>query len=197
MRESPRLAALCVNHVLAEPVVFRKARQLLVLLPILVSAGCGNFTGRIVAQPDPTIELLESELRWMEENLYHMDDQLDRCLDQLDSARRNNAVLRTELAELRGARNATEGATTETIEGPFDEERDFDPEQLLNMEPVVELGAPSQRPEQGEPPPTIPPEGEIDLQGIPNPALISRTGRGSGCTAQRITRESFRCGGSR
>lgn len=162
--------------------MFRNVRQLLLLLPMLLSAGCGNFAGRIVAQPDPTIELLESELRWMEENLYHLDDQLDRCLDQLESARRNNAVLRTELAELRRASNATERATTDAMEGPFDEERDFDPEQLLKMDPVVELGAPSQRPDQGEPPPTIPPEDEIDLQGIPDPELIP--GQGEGPAAQ-------------
>lgn len=67
------------------------------------SGAAASAVDRIVTQPDSTVELLEAELRWMEDNLYRMDDQLDNALGQLQSARRNNAILRLELAEARRA----------------------------------------------------------------------------------------------
>jgi hypothetical protein len=141
---------------LPETVVFNNVRRLFVLFPILAIAGCsgalGNFAGKIVAQPDPTIELLESELRWMEDNLYRMDYQLDCCLEHLESARRNNATLRIELAENRnGSSNAsstspalpTRANTTNDVEG-FDEEKALDDEDLYDLSaPVIKLGVPA------------------------------------------------------
>jgi hypothetical protein len=50
--------------------------------------------------PDPSIELLESELRWMEDQLYEMDHQLNIHCAQLDSARRANASLRRQVHDL-------------------------------------------------------------------------------------------------
>lgn len=48
--------------------------------------------------PNPSIELLESELRWMEDQLYALDQQLDQANLQLASCQRNNVSLRQELA---------------------------------------------------------------------------------------------------
>ena len=50
--------------------------------------------------PDPSIELLESELRWMEDQLYEMDHQLNLHCAQLDSTRRANASLRQQINDL-------------------------------------------------------------------------------------------------
>ena len=77
------------------------------LFIVLLGLACGcnqqrairNVTDALVTQPDPTVELLESELRWMEDNLYQLDAQLEASKRQLDSTRRENAALRLELAE--------------------------------------------------------------------------------------------------
>jgi hypothetical protein len=50
---------------------------------------------------DPSIELLESELRRMEDQLYAMDRQLDQTCMQLSSARNSNRALQREVKELR------------------------------------------------------------------------------------------------
>ena len=62
----------------------------------------GGIVDQVIEQPSSTVELLESELRWMEDNLYIKDDQLETALLALESARRDNAILRLELAEARG-----------------------------------------------------------------------------------------------
>ena len=146
------------------------ARKSIVVLLLLFVCGCtgnrlgnvaGNVANRVVAQPNPDVQLLESELRWMEDNLYQMDDQLDRCLEQLESTRRNNAVLRFELAEARkqGVRKSgsptlappragTSGSgtgDTSDDEGPFDEEtEDLLDEDLLG--PDIQFGATADEP---------------------------------------------------
>jgi hypothetical protein len=91
----------------------------------LVAAGCRT--------PDPSVELLESELRWLEDNLYSLDDQLERCCEQLASAQRNNDVLRKELAAAR--RPSSEARPTEAPDRgpPAEDEFDLSP-------PVVEYG---------------------------------------------------------
>ena len=71
----------------------RAARTLFlpVFAAVLVIAGCQSA-------PDPSIELLESELRWYEDQLYLMDRQLGQCCQQLESVRRYNQALQSELA---------------------------------------------------------------------------------------------------
>ncbi len=63
---------------------------LAVILTCLAPLGCRG--------PDPSIELLESELRCMEDQLYEMDRQLGIYGAQLESCRRYNASLRLQLA---------------------------------------------------------------------------------------------------
>ena len=128
---------------------------------MLLAAGCSsetairNVADGLIAQPDPSVELLESELRWMEDNLYRIDNQLETCLRQLESTRRNNAALRLELAnsqravpmgQIIGPTNATPvSAPSQRSNGngnnseKFDEE--LDNEDLYDLAaPVVELG---------------------------------------------------------
>ncbi len=64
----------------------------LILTLFWVTIGCQG--------PDPSIELLESELRWMEDQLYLMDRQQDNTSSQLESCQRDNRALRNELARL-------------------------------------------------------------------------------------------------
>ncbi|MCA9215287.1 MAG: hypothetical protein KDB27_19605 [Planctomycetales bacterium] len=71
------------------------ARKLLLVLAV---ASTGLFGCQ--ATPDPSIELLESELRWYEDQLYLMDRQLGQCCQQLESTRRYNAALQAEIATL-------------------------------------------------------------------------------------------------
>ncbi|MFC1758160.1 hypothetical protein ACFL2H_05245 [Planctomycetota bacterium] len=47
--------------------------------------------------PDPSIELLESELRWYEDQLYLMNRELASSHQQLESARRYNSSLKSEM----------------------------------------------------------------------------------------------------
>ena len=60
---------------------------------LMLGGGCHNL-------PNPSIELLESELRWMEDQLYTLDYQLDQQSRQLDSCRRNNTALKNQLHDL-------------------------------------------------------------------------------------------------
>ena len=103
---------------------------------------------------DPTVELLETELRWMEDNLYQMDEQLDRCCERLQSAHKNNQVLRQELASARavspqsaavrppGSPTLADSKTSNHSDDSedFDEESD---EELYDMSGVdIQLGDP-------------------------------------------------------
>lgn len=106
---------------------------------------------KVVAQPDPTVQLLEAELRWMEDNLYRLDDQLDCCLEDLESARRNNSILRLELAEAR-KQSASAGKAGYGPSNPaanvadelFDEEQDTEDDTVFDdlAPPSIELGTP-------------------------------------------------------
>lgn len=83
--------------------MIHRFRCLLLCLLAATTAGCGavRTVNSLSRDTDPSVELLQAELRWMEDNLYRMDDQLDRSLTQLQSTQRDNAVLRLELAEAR------------------------------------------------------------------------------------------------
>ena len=121
---------------------------------------------RVVAQPTPTVDLLESELRWLEDNLYQMDDQLELTLQQLESAKRNNAVLRFELAEAKklaancrgnnavGKRSSSSGAVvtdTDDSDAGFDEEKDDGDDPFQFTPPDVQLGPASGSGDENEP----------------------------------------------
>ena len=81
--------------------VFERHRRLL-LIAVITFAGCQTT--------DPSVELLESELRWMEDQLYSLDRQLDRTCMQLASAKNSNRALQRELA---GLKNAAGGQETD------------------------------------------------------------------------------------
>ena len=49
------------------------------------------FTG--CRSTDPSVDLLESELRWLEDRMYLMDEELEQKCAELDSCRRNHASL--------------------------------------------------------------------------------------------------------
>ena len=142
------------------------------LLCLLLFCGCNgarlgniasNVAGRVVAQPNPHVELLESELRWMEDNLYLMDDHLDRTLEQLHSVRRQNAILRLELADARKSSDPRgAGRSTSTAGSPggrksasgsdeaFDEEKDD--EGILDLTPPdVKIGPSSNSVDKNDP----------------------------------------------
>lgn len=160
---------------------------------LVFACGCGraleraasgaavSAVDRIVAQPNSTVELLEAELRWMEDNLYRMDDQLDNALIQLQSARRNNAILRLELAEARRAtpvypagstgssvlrsnanRNKT-GSQPNGSNGDYDEETsDLDASDPYNLD--IQLGEPASKSPKLE---------SADGPQLPDPAALS------------------------
>lgn len=127
-----------------------------VVVALLAAGGCSsqsairNVADSLVAQPDPTVELLESELRWMEDNLYRMDSQLETSLRQIESMKRNNAALRLELAnrdkllDVREPTLATPNGGVPRTQGTdqkFDEESADEDEDLLNFEaPKIEFG---------------------------------------------------------
>ncbi|MCA9151747.1 MAG: hypothetical protein KDA92_20730 [Planctomycetales bacterium] len=84
--------------------VTRRLRQLAIALPLSFALGCQTT--------DPSIELLETELRWMEDQVYTMDRQLDQKCQQLASCQRNNDALRRELSILqRTGGSASPGAS--------------------------------------------------------------------------------------
>jgi hypothetical protein len=143
--------------------------MLAALAALLVLAGCQTT--------DPSIELLESEMRWMEDQLYALDQQLDQTCLQLASARNSNRALRRELAELkrqqtvapgtspapaaagpRPAAPAEELLTPPAVDVPNVEQ--FDEREL--QPPKVELG-PSDAPTEGPPPARRPPQIDRDL----------------------------------
>ena len=62
------------------------APRFVLLLPLLlaVAAGC--------PKRDPSVALLEAENRWLEDQIYNMDDHIAWQEAQLDSCRRENAA---------------------------------------------------------------------------------------------------------
>ena len=127
----------------------------------------------------------------MEDNLYRMDNELEQTLIQLDSARRDNAVLRFELAEARKAttKNSSSKASSAPAadEGPFDEEvNELSDEELLNLSPSIELGKPDSTIREPEPDngdggsadpdgidnPLTPVEERIQIEGLPDPQAV-------------------------
>ena len=88
-------------------------RQLLLLLSFCaVVCGCRG--------PDPSIELLESELRWMEDQLYMLDDQLGQTCAQLEACRRENLSLQLDLEKSRLRQGTTDGPTSAGQPGASD-----------------------------------------------------------------------------
>ncbi len=59
---------------------------LIAIALFLVASGCRGT--------DSSIELLESELRWMEDQIYTMDRELAHAQAKLDSAQRYNESLK-------------------------------------------------------------------------------------------------------
>jgi hypothetical protein len=119
------------------------------LAALLALAGC--------QMTDPSIELLESEMRWMEDQLYALDQQLDQTCLQLASARNSNRALRRELDELK--RQQAPAAVTPRPRAPAEESlappaidvpniEQFDERQL--QPPKVDLG-PSDAPSSDAP----------------------------------------------
>ena len=112
--------------------MFRFICAMTTVIPLLVVTGC--------LTPDPTVDLLESELRWMEDNLYQMDHQLDQCYAQLESARRYNTSLREELAATRRGVPSTGATGAEKDDVGYDVETEED---LYSFDaPIIELGDP-------------------------------------------------------
>jgi hypothetical protein len=64
-------------------------RFCLVWVVLLGISGC-NFR-------DPSVDMLEAEIRWREDQLYMLEDQLALYEAQIDSCRRENTALRKEL----------------------------------------------------------------------------------------------------
>ncbi len=125
-------------------------RFISLVITVAALAGCRTM--------DPSVELLESELRWREDQLYSLDRQLDQTNLQLASARNSNRALRRELEELqRQPTPAASGTsqsqiTPEDLEPPkvdvpnveqFDEDSLQVPRIDLGPEPVPQSIQPS------------------------------------------------------
>ncbi len=113
---------------------------LMAVLFSLAAAGCRG--------PDPSIELLESELRWMEDEFYDMDRQLGLHCAQLQSCRQNNAALRQQIAQLeRGSASPESGQPQ--LADPGTDRRSVAPAPTPTYEepdltiPEIEYGPPS------------------------------------------------------
>lgn len=72
---------------------------ILAVFCVYVAAGCRSN--------DPSVELLETEMRWLEDHLYLLDDQLEQKCAQVASCRRENTALRRELNRQLPANSAT------------------------------------------------------------------------------------------
>jgi hypothetical protein len=84
-------------------------RRIGIACHVFLIAAVGCVTG---CRTDPSIELLESELRWYEDHLYLLNRQLDQACVQLDSCRRYNSVLQQELADYRAETNGKPPSAT-------------------------------------------------------------------------------------
>lgn len=122
----------------------------------LLSGGCRN-------RMDPSVDLLESELRWMEDQLYLLDDQLQEKCAQLASSNRENLALRQELGQ-----TASQGSSAGRSMSPSTSAGRRDgiqrtsppvmPKKLPGQRPATPHIAPSVEPEQ---PPQIPSADEL------------------------------------
>ena len=113
-------------------------RILCVLVASLGLVGCRSGT-------DPSIDLLESELRWMEDQLYLLDDQLEQKCAQVASCHRENQALRYELmtAQQGGTDDADHGSSRldQLVPRPRGTlEPEFDESELAP--PAIEMGDP-------------------------------------------------------
>jgi hypothetical protein len=104
------------------------------LTMVLAMAGCRT--------PDPSVDLLEGELRWLEDQLYQAEDEYRLKCAQLASCRRENQTLRK--AASKGAR----GATLQPLDGASSSPEES-PERSAPSEDIPELRIPSVEP--GEP----------------------------------------------
>jgi hypothetical protein len=100
-------------------------------------------------QPDPTIDLLEAELRFMEDQLYLMEDQYQQACAQLASCRRENQTLRQE-----DPRPQPPGTPPNRIPRPSRDQRQDETDELSpptieegeEMEPQIEVPLPAKLP---------------------------------------------------
>jgi len=90
---------------------------------------------------DPSVDLLESELRWLEDQVYLLDDQLQQTCAQLASCRRENETLRQTLEQ---------GSTTPAISNSY-----ADPN-ATGKKGASSPPQPVPRGKNNAPPPTIP-----------------------------------------
>gem|GEM_PF-2749769 len=140
----------------------------------IASSAAGGVVDRVVAQPDSTVELLEAELRWMEDNLYRIDDQLETATLELESARRDNAMLRLELAEARGENKARSRRGSASFRGepslqeltpPVVVEQTFSVPQ--SAPPSMQLSPPVINAPRSIPAPSAAPSGGYDEETLP------------------------------
>ena len=75
------------------------------------------FIGGCQSTPDPSIELLESELRWYEDQLYLMNRELTSYQQQLESARRFNRSLQSEVSQAGDSTAGTSGEKPSSSRG--------------------------------------------------------------------------------
>ena len=104
---------------------------LLILALCLCTAGCRGT--------DASVELLESELRWMEDQLFLMDQELSMTHAKLHSSQRFNDSLKQELDDLR--RNGSDSGFSGGSSGGRPPRRD-DPINDMDLSiPEIDLGA--------------------------------------------------------
>ena len=97
---------------------------------------------------DSSIELLESELRWMEDQLYVMDRELANTQAKLDSSQRYNEALKKEIKQDRGSSSRSVPTPTPAIE-----EETFDESDLVI--PEIDLGPDADDTSTSSDPPVI------------------------------------------
>jgi len=120
------------------------------VLVALVTAGCRSY--------DPSVDLLETELRWLEDQLYALEDEYELQTAKLASCRRENTTLRKELEDLE-----SQGGGAEVIRPPSNvlppprgtrPQRTKDTDQPPVGPPKIEMGEPQI--DFGEPAPVVP-----------------------------------------
>jgi len=125
------------------------SRLIVVLLCACALVGCRS---------DPSIDLLESELRWMEDQLYLLDAELEQTVAELDSCRRENSTLRAEAGQPASRLKSNQPARVS------DPQRPREPDLPDLTPPSVEPGLPAEPDVQLPEPSTTPPplDGEDD-----------------------------------
>ncbi|MDA1177799.1 MAG: hypothetical protein O2931_03280, partial [Planctomycetota bacterium] len=138
----------------------------IVLLGIAIGLLCGGCRSRM----DPSIDLLESELRWMEDQLYLLDDQLQEKCAQLASSHRENLTLRQELGRTSSQRNSAglaQSPTTPRSSSPGRQNENqrakppFMPKKLPEQRSPAPNIVPHQNQEEPQEPDQIPAEDEL------------------------------------